>query len=444
MSNQRAAEFWARTRDVAGTWGLALALLLAGLIVAYQFVGPPPPKRFVLATGEPSGAYYYFGERFAQVMARDGVVVELRATGGSVDNLDLVAREGGADLAFVQGGIASSAPVDNLVTMGSLYLEPLWLFLGPGVVLDDLGDLKGRRLAVGVEGSGTRAVVMQLLEANGVDAANSKLLGVASAALPDALAGGEIDAAFLIGAPQSSTVGKLLRLPGVRLHDMERVEAYTRRNAFLSSVVLPRGVLDLEADLPAKDTETVAVGAMLVARDDFHPALTDLLLIAAAEIHGGHSILADAGTFPTPRFVDLPLSEEAERHYRHGAPFLMRYLPFWAATLVDRLWIMLVPLIGLSLPLARLVPPAYRWQIRRRLLRIYTKLHALDPLRTPIADDEDVARRLEELDRLDVDSTIEAVPKGYADDLYQLRRDIDLVRRRLGAARSAGRGQQND
>jgi TRAP transporter TAXI family solute receptor len=442
MSNQGAATFWSRTRDVAGTWGVALALLLAGLIVAYQFVGPPPPKRIVLATGEPSGAYYYFGERFAEVLARDGVVVELRATGGSVDNLDLVARDEEVDLAFVQGGIAASAGVENLVTMGSLYLEPLWLFLGPGVAIDDIGDLKGRRVAVGVKGSGTRAVVGQLLEVNGVNDSNSQLLGVPSAELPDALSAGEIDAAFLIGAPQSGSILQLLRLPGVRLHHMERAEAYTRRNAFLSPIVLPRGVLDLQADLPGLDTETVAVGAMLVARDDFHPALTDLLLIAATEIHGGHSILADAGTFPSPRFVDLPLSEEAERHYQHGAPFLMRYLPFWAATLVDRLWIMLVPLIGLSLPLARLVPPAYRWQIRRRLLRIYTKLHALDPLRTPIADEADVARRFEQLDRLDVDSTIEAVPKGYADDLYQLRRDIDLVRRRLGAARSPGLDQQ--
>ncbi|NIP15832.1 MAG: TAXI family TRAP transporter solute-binding subunit [Pseudomonadales bacterium] len=436
MSNQSAAKFWSRAADIAGTWGLALALLLAGLIVAYQFVGPPPPKRVVLATGEPSGAYYYFGERFAEVLARDGVVVELRATGGSVDNLELLAGDEGVDLAFVQGGIASSARAENVVTMGSLYLEPLWVFLGPGLVLDDLGDLEGRRVAVGVEGSGTRAVAMQLLEANGVDGSNAELVGVSSAGLVEALAGGEIDAAFLIGAPQSGTVRELLRVPGVRLHDMDRAEAYTRRYAFLSSIMLPGGVLDLEADLPEQDTETVAVGAMLAARDDFHPALTDLLLIAAAEIHGGHSILADAGTFPTSRFVDLPLSEEAERHYQHGAPFLMRYLPFWAATLVDRLWIMLVPLIGLSLPLARLVPPAYRWQIRRRLLRIYTKLHALDPLRTPVADDADVAERLEQLDRLDVDSTIEAVPKGYADDLYQLRRDIDLVRRRLGAARS--------
>lgn len=435
-SSHRAGNFWARARDLGGTWGLALALLLAGLIVAYQFVGPPPPKRIVLATGEPSGAYHYFGGRFAEVLARDGVVVELRTSGGSVDNLNLLSRAEGVDLAFVQGGVAGSAPVEKLVSMGTLYLEPLWLFLGPDVALDDLGDLRGRRVAVGVEGSGTRAVVVQLLEASGVDASNSEFRGVPGAALPDALAAGEIDAAFLIGAPQSGAVDELLRLPGVRLHDMERVEAYTRLNAFLSSILLPRGVLDLEADLPARDTGTVAVGAMLVARDDFHPALTDLLLIAATEIHGGHSVLADAGTFPTPRYVDLPLSDEAERHYRHGPPFLMRYLPFWAATLVDRLWILLVPLIGLSLPLARLVPPAYRWQIRRRLLRIYTKLHTLDPLRTPVADSSDLAGRLDELDRLDVESTIEAVPKGYADDLYQLRRDIDLVRRRLMAIRS--------
>jgi len=145
-------------------------------------------------------------------------------------------------------------------------------------------------------------------------------------------------------------------------------------------------------------------------------------------------LLGDAGQFPTPLYLDLPLSEDAERHFKYGPPFLLRYLPFWAATLVDRLWIMLLPLIGLAIPLMKLVPPAYRWQIRRRLLRLYAELERINPLRNPIQDDEDLAARLERLERLDNDSVIESVPKGYTDDVYKLRRDIDLVRRRLGNA----------
>lgn len=426
-------------RDFASTWLLGAAVLAAALVVTYQFVGPPPPDRIVLATGETTGAYHAYGQRLAEILARNGIDVELRPSAGSVENLQLLTQSQSVDLAFVQSGIAGPAQTEGVAAIGTMYLEPLWLFVRSDVVIDDFGDLLGRRTSVGAMGSGTRAVVLDLLSANGVDEGNTPFADVSTGDLAAALSVGEIDAAFIVAAPTSAIVGNLIATPNVALHDVRRADAYERRYSYLSSITLPRGVLDLLADRPSRDTHTVAVGATLVAREDFHPALTDLILVGAAEVFGQHGLLADAGQFPTPRFVDLPLNDEAERHFTYGPPLLMRYLPFWAATLVDRLWIMLLPLIGLSVPLLRMVPPAYHWQIRRRLLRIYAELDQLDPQRTRLRDERDLRARIATLERLDNDSTVQGVPRSYTDEVYRLRRDIDLVRRRLSRT-DAGQG----
>jgi TRAP transporter TAXI family solute receptor len=421
-------------KDLVGTWGLAILVLIAGLVVAYQFVGPPPPNRIAMATGEAGGAYQRYGELYAEHLAREGITLELRATAGSVENLMLLDANDEVDLGFVQSGLTEVIPTSHVVALGSLYLEPVWLFLRADLEIEDIGELTGRKIAVGAEGSGTRAVVLTLLNANGIDAENTQLLGLPSADAADALARGDIDAAFIIAGPGSASVAKLVGVTDAVLYDFDRAAAYARLYPYLSPVLLPEGVLNLDANLPDTDVRTVAPSAMLAANSELHPALIDLLLVAAAQIHGGHSLLADAGQFPTPRYADLPVSPEAERHFQRGPPFLMRYLPFWAATLIDRLWVMLLPLIGLAIPLVKLMPPAYRWRIRRRLLRMYDDLERLDPVKKKVQDDADLGYRMQELDRIDHESALIAVPKGYTDDVYKLRRDIDLVRRRLNAA----------
>ena len=433
--NKDFQRFRGRVLDVAGTWGLAIVILVLGFVVAYQFVGPPPPKSIVMATGAEGGAYQRYGEQFAAYLATEGVHVELRATAGSVDNLALLNGDEGVDLGFVQGGLAEAAPTENVIAIGSLYLEPLWLFLRSDIVIEDIGDFVGKRIAVGVEGSGTRAVILNLFDAHGIESATSEFVDLPPNELAHAFSTSEIDAAFLIGAPESDQIAHLVSLTGVKLHSLERVDAYVRRYPYLSKISLPRGLLDLQADRPDSDISTVALTAMLAANKDLHPALIDLLLIAATDIHGKHGLLADAGQFPTSLYTDLPLSEDAERFFKYGPPFLMRFLPYWAATLVDRLWVMLLPLIGLAIPLVKLVPPAYRWQIRRRLLRLYAELALVDPPGGAVLDDAEVAAGLQRLEQLDKQSLIESVPKSYTFDVYKLRRDIDLVRRRLNAAR---------
>ena len=420
-----------RLRDIANTWGLAIAVLIIGFVVAYQFVEPAPPKRVVLATGADGGAYQRFGEEYATYMRTAGIEVVLRTTEGSVENLALLRNSGEIDFAFVQGGIADARGDDGVLAIGSLYLEPIWLFVSNESAIASIGDLRGKRIALGTEGSGTRAVATKLLAAHNIDASSAEFVGIALDELDSAFTTGSIDAAFLVAAPESVYVSDLIGREDVSLKSLERADAYVRRSSYLSKVDLPQGVLDLVSNKPDTDVQTVALTAMLATTDDLHPALIDLFLIAATDIHGQHSLLSDAGQFPTPRFTDLPLSEDAERYFRRGPPFLMRYLPFWAATLIDRLWVMLFPIIGLAIPLMKLIPPAYRWQIRRRLLRLYSELEKVDPFGNAIRDAEDLAERLQQLEKLENDSIIASVPREYTDDVYKLRRDIDLVRRRL-------------
>ena len=414
-----------------GVSAIMLALILAGFVVAYQFVDPAPPNRIVLATGSDGGAYQRYGEQYAEYLAREGIEVTLRETAGSLENLQLLSADSGVDLAFVQGGLASSAKSDTVMAIGSLYLEPLWLFVRSDYEIREMADFAGATVSIGVEGSGTRIVAKNLFTAHGIADDAVDFIGVEPDALVQSFVNGEIDAAFVIADPGAEIIVDLLRTDAARLHSLARAAAYARRYSYLTPITLPQGVLDLQANRPDVDVETVALTAMLVARQDFHPALVDLLLVAAADIHGGHSILADSGKFPTGRYVDLPLSGEAERHFKNGPPFLMRYLPFWAATLVDRLWIMLLPLIGLAIPLIKLVPPVYQWRIRRRILRVYSELEQLDPRSSDIVNDADKERRILALSDLDKLTVTVSVPEAYKDDLYKLRRDIDLVRRQL-------------
>jgi TRAP transporter TAXI family solute receptor len=418
-------------KDLTGTYGFATVLVVVGFFVAYQFVDPAPPREIVLATGEVGGAYQAFGTQYADLLGRDGISVKLKTTAGSVENLELLAADSDVHLAFVQSGLAENHAAPTVMALGSLYFEPLLLFVRDELQIEHLVDLNGARVTVGAEGSGTRAVAMSLLAANGVEASNTQLLDLPIADAVAALATAAVDAAFVIASPESDVIQQMINLPGIHLYNFDRGDAYARLYPYLSPVSLPEGVMDLVENLPANDVTTIAPTAMLAARSDLHPALVDLLLAAALEIHGSSSLLSNPGQFPTAQYADLPISEEATRVYKYGPPFLQRVLPFWAATLIDRLKIMLLPLLALVIPLAKLVPPLYRWRIRSRFLRLYDEVEGLDPEHDDNLGDTNVAEKLRELDRIDHAVSQISVPRTYAGDLYKLRRDIDLVRRRL-------------
>lgn len=426
----------------SGAWLVLLGLGLLGL--AYLVLQPAPPRRVVLATGVAQGAYAEFGQRYAQLLQRHGIEVVLRQTQGSAENLALLRNaDSGVDVAFVQGGsdersrLEVQADDEALVSLGSMFVEPVWLFYREdsarqhlkAATLQRLPQLAGWRVGVGAPGSGGPPLMAQIFEANQLapDAVTVSQQPVTPAVVD--LLESRLDALALVSAPESSMVQMLLRTPGIRLFAFEQAEAYARRLPFLSRVVLPRGVVDLAADVPAQDVPLIAPTTSLVAREGLHPALVQLLMQAAAEVHGEAGWFQRRGEFPNPSLSERPVADEALRYFRNGPPTLQRYVPFWLANLVDRMWVVVLSIVAVLLPLSRVIPPLYEMRVRSRIFRWYAQLREVEAAKGQRPADALLA----ELDDIDAKVHRIAVPLAYADELYALRSHIVLVRRKLEA-----------
>jgi len=432
-------------RELLATGGPFVLLGIAALALAYWLVKPNPPKHVVLATGAEQGAYAEFGKRYQEQLARHGIHVELRGTQGSADNLKLLEDpDSGVEFAFVQGGADRQRQPDEpapegLVTLGSLFYEPVWFFYREDSArrsfgkprLDRLAQLAGWKVNIGAPGSGVTNLMLRLMDLNGLDRNEITLLRLGQTPAVVEFLEGRLDAVAFTSAPEAPMVQMLLQTPGVRLLDFVQSEAYARRLPALAPVVLPRGVIDLARDLPPRDVRLVAPTAMLVARDSAHPALQQLFVQAARTIHGEAGWFQRRGDFPSPRNVEFALSKEAERFYLSGPSWLQRYLPFWVTNLVDRMWVVLASIIVVLIPLSRIVPPLYEMRVRSKVFRWYGRLRqieaALERDPTPAQ-----ARTLREsLEELDARVGRINVPLSHADELYALRSHIHLVRRKL-------------
>lgn len=439
-------------RELLFTAGPFIALAIALLAGAYYLLKPTPPKRVVLATGPEQSDYAEFGRRYAEELKRHGIEVELMPSPGSRENLRLLRdAKRDVDIAFVQGGSSESPRTQAeeeeqlpLMSLGSMFYEPVWIFyrveaakkVNREGVISDLSQLRGLRVNTGARGSGTPGMMNRLLRANLMERDDIQRSNLDLTASVVALLGGELDAVALVSAPESPLVQMLLQTPGIRLYEFAQAEAYARRYRFLSPVALPRGVVDLSRNVPPRDTVLVAATCSLVARENLHPALVQLFVQAASRIHGGSGWIAHAGQFPSALQSEFPLARDAERYYRNGPPLLQRYLPFWLANLIDRMWVALFSIAVILIPLARVVPPLYQFRIRSRIFRWYRDLRQIEDALG--RKDADPARLLEELAKLDLKAERIMVPLAYTDELYALRSHIALVRERLRQPRSGG------
>ena len=422
--------FWAM-------YGAAFLIAVAGFAVAYRFVGAPPPRVIRIATGARGGAYYNFARQYAAFLAKSGIRLEVIETAGTVENLRLLqAPDSGVDVALVQGGVMDETSAQGLVGLGSVCYEPLWAFQRTGSPAALERDFLGRRIAVGAEGSGTRPLALMLLAANGIDGRNSILLPLGGTNAMTALFDGRADVLFTVASVEAENVRQMLLDPRLTPLSFVRAPAYARLFHSLSAVRLPEGVVDLAHNRPATDVQLISSAAALVARESFHPALVDLMLQAAASVHGAGGVFADPGQFPSKLYLDVPLSRDAERYFKFGPPLLQRYLPFWVANTVDRIKIMLVPLLVLLVPLVKVVPPTLRWRIRSRITRWYRELYTIDA-RVSLADAAVADELLAEIDRVEREVVRISVPLDYADQLYNLRSHIALVRERILARHRA-------
>ena len=425
-------------REMLTSAGPFVALTVLLLALAFWWLDPEPPKHVTLATGPAQSAYSEFGKRYAKDMAAYGIEVKLLPSEGSSQNLDWLAA-GKADLGFVQGGSRAPAATDQegLVSLGSLFVEPIWLFyrvdsaqkLNQDAALNSLTQLKGLRVNVGTEGSGVPTLMGKLFDINRMDVSTMTLSRLEQTPATVAFLNGELDALVFASAPESLMVQMLLQTPGVKLMDFAQSEAYSRRLAFLTPVTLPRGVVDLANDVPAQDVRLVAPTTTLMARERVHPAVLQLFSQASLTFHSPAGWFNHAHEFPNAAHTEFPLSEEAQRTLRNGIPLMQRYLPFSYANLMERMWLALGIIIAVLLPLSRIVPPLYEFRIRSRVFRWYGQLREIEDR---ASDGESSPHALvTELNQLEKRVGKITVPLSYADELYSLRNHIELVRKKL-------------
>jgi len=409
---------------------LPIALLVvAGFALAYSYLDPLPPRELTIASGNPDGAYFAFAERYRIELARDGITLNVIATSGSLENVALLADPAsGVDVAFVQGGTGDPVAHPGLVSLASLYYEPLWVVTRapspPG-----LDDLAGGRIAAGSLGSGTRAIALQLLADNRLGEDDVALLDAGPVDGADLLRAGEIDAVMQVGAQLHPALELLIAQPGFELMDFDLAQAYSRRHRYLSAVTVPEGMISIPDGIPDRPLTLIAPAATLAARDTIHSAHVDALLRAATAVHRGGGLFETAAEFPSPDYADFPLNGDAQRFFESGPTFLRRFLPLWVALQVERLWILILPLITLAIPLMRIAPPLYSWQVRRRIYRWYENLRTLEMRARHAADPSGRDAIVAELDRLQSEVGTLEVPLSYTDNLYHLRLHIEFVKR---------------
>lgn len=423
-------------RDLAMTLGPILLLSIAGIWVAIRFVRPAPPSSITITSGPDGSVFRNTAEKYRSILASNGITVQILPSKGSLENLQRLNDPSfHVDIGFVQGGIATGIKVERLVSLGSLFYEPLAIFYRSADPVDRLSQFSGKRLAIGAEGSGTRALALTLLKANGIESGGrTALLDLSGEDAARALIAHKIDAVFLTGdSATPPLMRKLLQTPGIRVFNFVQAEAYTRRFRYLTRLELPMGTLDLGKNSPERTLYLIAPTVELVARENLHPAISDLLIEAAREIHGSATLLQHAGEFPAPLEHEFRISNDAARYYKSGKRFLYRALPFWLASLADRAFVVLVPIVVLLLPGLRLVPSLYQWRVRARIYRWYGALIRLEREGLMNSTPEQPEQMLKQLDEIEKGVNNMKVPVAFADQFYVLREHIRFVRERLSS-----------
>ena len=406
----------------------AAVIAFCGLVIAgavFFFIHSAPPDTITISSGPEGSSFYSNAVKYATCLARQGIKLKILTSEGSFENLErLENATNKVDVGFVQGGVTNET-MNKLVSLGSIAYEPLLIFYR-GATVDTLSGLAGKRLAIGPVGSGTRTLVLSLLGANGISPGGATaFVDWEPAKSSQGLLDGTVDGIFLMSEDASTAIlRELLRSTNVHLFNFTQAEAYTRRFNFLSTLKLPQGAIDLGKNIPAQDVYLVGPTVELVARKGLHPALSDVLLEAAQEVHGKASLLQHKGEFPAPIQHDLPISADAARFYKSGASFFYHYLPFWLASLTSRIVVVFIPMVVVLFPIIKSIPHFYIWRINRQY-------RALIVLERELSREPDAEKRRSLLKRLDeIERTVNKmkVPTFVANLYYSLRQHIDFVR----------------
>ena len=412
---------------------LAVAVLIVAVLwYVIAALRPIPPRTVTMATGPEGGAYYEVGKLYRELLAHQGIELQLLPTTGSVENLArLRDPRSNVQVSFLQSGTTRVKESPGLESLGTVFYEPLWFFYRTEYRAKGIQGLRGKKISIGPEGSGTRLIALKLLALNGIDQSFAQLLSLMPQQAGEKLLRNEIDAAFMLTSWDSPVVQRLIASKNVELASFPRTDAYIALYPFLNKLTVPAGVGDLAKNRPPTDVILFAPKASLVVRQDLHPAIQYLLLDAAEKIHSVPGIFQKAGQFPAAESIDLPLSDEARKFYKSGQPFLQRHLPFWLAVMVDRLLVLLIPLVGVIYPLVRFAPALYGMQMQRRIFRLYGELRFLERDLESYGAGQNIGDLSSRLDRLEEKANRLRVPVFYSNMLYTLRMGISLVRERM-------------
>jgi len=378
--------------------------------------------------------FYKIADKYAKVLARNGVKLKIIKSEGSLENLERLSNPSyRVDVGFVQAGLAKGQKIDKLVSLGSVAYEPLFIFYRGTKPVELLSQFKGKRLAIGPDGSGTNYLAKALLSMNEIKPGGStKLLEMDDEEAAQDLLNGKVDAVFFMGDSASSQLmRKLLHDPGIQLVNFIQADAYTRRVGYLNKLVLPQGAIDFGENMPAHDVHLIAPSVELIARNDLHPALSDLLLEAAKEIHGRATLFQGRGEFPVPLEHEFRISDDASRFYKSGKSFLYRYFPFWMASLINRILVVFLPIVLILIPGLRVIPALYQWGTKMRIYRWYRQLLALEQDMIAGMDKNKQKELLARLDQIEQAVDNMKVPTSFADQFYVLRGHVGFVRAKL-------------
>ena len=414
-----------------------VCLVLIFLVAIYWFFHLAPPHTLIITTGPEGSVFQTNAMKYRQILARNGVDLKVLPSEGSFENLTrLYDPKFHVDIGFVQGGISNAPKTKEVVSLGSVSYEPLFVFYRSNIAATFLSDFKGKRLAVGPHGSGTRSLAVALLELNGItNGGSTPFLDLGATDAASALLSGSADAVFLTGdSAPPPLMRKLLLTPEIRMLDFIQADGYTRRVNYLNKLLLPRGSLDFGKNIPGQDIYLIGPTVEILARDELHPVLCDLLLEAAREVHGRATLLQRKGEFPAPIEHEFPISSEALRYYKSGKTFLYRHLPFWLGSVVNRVLVVFVPILVVMVPGLRLLPSLFSWKTKLRFYKWYRALLLLEhDLRGPMTADKrrEIVARLDEIEHA---VNRMKVPASFADQFYGLREHIAFVRERLLSA----------
>jgi TRAP-type uncharacterized transport system substrate-binding protein len=412
----------------------AVVAIVSAISIALIYFIPAPPSKLIMATAFKGASFEYYGRQYREIFARNHIDLELRETAGAVENVKLLQdSESGVRIAFVTGGVSDAKHAPGLLSLGTVYNQPFWIFYSAPEPLNRLSQLKGKRIAVGPEGSATRLSAEKILGKGGVNSETATLFPFAGLAAVKALDDGKVDVVWIIGAPDATAVKSFLENPKVRLLGFPTAEAFTRIYPDLVQLVLPRGVVDIDRVIPPEDVPLIGTTSKVLVRSDLHPEIVQLLLQTMVETHRGPEIFQRSGEFPNGTDAEYPVAATAIDFYKSGPSFLHRHLPLWLSVHVQRAIAVLVTGIAIGFPLFHYLPLIYKWSTRRRLLYWYNQLKTLEASFVANSNDKHLIEKQAEVDRIEDAVSHIRFPLTFSDQVYNLRSHIDIVRRKFAS-----------